>query len=69
MCSVVYAHMLKFLATTDISGRALHFRLTCLTIYYVGATWVWSYLNPITKGTNLCSSPCGITQMQYYAVL
>ncbi|KAL2337119.1 hypothetical protein Fmac_011565 [Flemingia macrophylla] len=33
-------------------------------INFVGATWVSSYLNLIMRGTNLCSSPCGITQMQ-----
>jgi hypothetical protein len=28
---------------------------------------VWIYLNLITKEKNLYSSPCGITQMLYYA--
>ncbi|KAL2319386.1 hypothetical protein Fmac_028355 [Flemingia macrophylla] len=32
-------------------------------INFVGATWVSRDLNLIMRGTNLCSSPCGITQM------
>lgn len=63
-------HTFSEISGIDISGRACYFKhCSCLTVNFVGATWVLNYLNLLPRGTNLYSSPCGITQMQYCAVL